>query len=325
MWIRTDEKKALLSLTSAMVAMVLAASTFLCSSCKERPTAPSRPRTGKEASTSLPTSDARPRKAGKLADPARPWVAGQVDVDDLLVRSGNAANPLTLGSVKRRDAGTKNARSSKEETSWPGLSMITRSSSGDEAKKYRIDGVYDSDAKQELIPAALTEDDKETMGDSGWLERVLKITFANKELVSMRIGKAWLSPGAAHSNSYVGCATFSRRTKKKLGLSDLMSRDLARHLKSRIEALLLDYELALNVLGATLAEETGGLEVNPTGFRLESDERHVGSAPRLVLCLDVPVPGAHMGQMVEIFVDRLPVLHLFSATSSERHLWLSSP
>lgn len=211
----------------------------------------------------------------------RPWYARTVRIDALLPERPVDGAPI--GTV-RRDASPLAA---------PAGLATPRTCGG----AWCVDGLTDPATGATFMAAKMSADELETLGGpGGWLERAVRVVAASDKTVSAYVGSVWFSAGAAHRNASLSCATWRRGTGARLTLTDLLGAAQARALLRMISELLLDPNRSIDLLGDTLVPDCTGCEATDAGVLIEPGSD--GDEP--LLCLEVPVPGAGMGEVHEL-------------------------
>jgi hypothetical protein len=179
----------------------------------------------------------------------------------------------------------------------PGIAIVTHCI-GDSC----VDGLEDTATGAMLISAALSADEMALVGTdgSGWVERVVRVSYVSDRYVSAYIAESSFS-GGAHANNVLSCATYDRAKARPAPLADVLGG--APHVLPDVQALLNDEDLSMEVLGTN---SEGGLVVRGD-YLLTQGAR--GPAAAVVLCADGSYPDAS-GSVLEIPLDQIPVEYL---------------
>ncbi len=222
---------------------------------------------------------------GEAASPAPSAVARRVSIADLPGLTKPATSTPTTAELGPR------SRASEGRTRANGIEV--RTVCGD---SYCIDGIRDIVSNETFLPARLSADDR-TIAGAGWLERVVRITLADDAHVSAYVAESSLS-GGAHANNVLACATFDRKSRRRIGLKDVLPQ--ARHGAKKLQSLFAEPVKAFNLLGATLDGER--FVVRETGILL-------GVKGEVIVCAQGPYP-SQSGSVIELSVGRIPSAYL---------------
>lgn len=194
----------------------------------------------------------------------------------------------TTAALPRRSEGAE------RRTTWPGL-VVHTTCRGDVC----LDSLVD-DGTTVIEPTA-----SETP-DEGWIERVVRVPWANGEYVSAYIATSRRTGDAAHANNRLRCHTFRRQNGEPLSLEKVLGESAASRLIAKANSLL-DEACAIEVLGRPL--DAAGYTFTLEGFRFGRTAAHDGPRPEIILCAEGPHP-RDSGHILEMRLEAMPVGYL---------------
>jgi len=111
-----------------------------------------------------------------------------------------------------------------------GLRITTRCEQG-----CCVDGLMAAD--KVLLAPELDADDRRTCRN-GWVDRVVRVAFQDRAVVSVYVARSWFDAGAAHANDQLRCRSFDLATGRPLKLGDVLERAEAQHAIDRTRRAL---------------------------------------------------------------------------------------
>jgi hypothetical protein len=213
-------------------------------------------------------------------------------VDD--IRTPDHPTPTTAALARRSTDG-------KRQTKWPGLVVQTTC-----RDNVCLDGLADGDT-------TVIEPTASDAPDEGWMERVVRIPWANSEYVSTYIATSRYTRGAAHTNNRLRCRTLRRRTGEPVTLEDILGETSANRLVAKANGLL-DANRAIDILGRSL--DASGYTFTAESFRFGRTPDHDRPHPEIILCAEGPYP-RDSGHILEMRPQAMPVGYLLRPTTDE--------
>lgn len=131
-----------------------------------------------------------------------------------------------------------------------------------------FDGLMDGRTGKLLLAPVPTREEREVLEGPGTVQRVVRLVAVSRHSVSVYLGDSTLSAGAAHANNSLGCATYSRRTGRRLTLEEVVPRRRARMLRRQAQALATEYAGHHWGMPTTLAPESFLLDATGTRVSL---------------------------------------------------------
>lgn len=222
------------------------------------------------------TSEASSTPLDSLALPSA-WRVGERNIYDLMPRSQSIGPSLI--AVERPPRITNPPPPSSADYA------VSRTCGPD----WCIDTLRDTKTGTELLPGSPDQDVRAVLrggdGPGSYYRRTFKVMRQSEIGMSLLVGEAWYTAGAAHSNAALECRTLDSLGKRK-SLEQVLpnSRRMLAWANS-----LRDSETALETIGAPLIKDSCG------GCRFSADNFLVDGADRVLLCLGTDSPGAFMG------------------------------
>jgi hypothetical protein len=151
-----------------------------------------------------------------------------------------------------------------------------------------VEGLHDG--KRVLIPAQPTADERASVcGGGSWLERQVDVRHVDDDWISVQTTTRWWCHGAAHSHQEVDCATWHRRSGRRLKLAELLGPAVARQLRRRLGVLHQDEDQALALMGRKLPRTT-----------FSHEALLIGSSGDLSLCFTGPDEDAEIIRLADL-------------------------
>ena len=195
---------------AATRASLLSAALWVCASTP----APAAPRRAPDARDDAPAVEA---VGLRELVPQRPW------------DSPSAPRPTALVRDRTEPPGGERERLGD-------VAVVSRCPDSESC----LDGLLDGRTGKYLLAPVPTRDEREVLAAPGTVQRVVRLVAVSRRYVSVYLGDSTLSSGAAHANNSLDCATYSRRTGRRLTLEDVVPPARARTLRRQARALVAD-------------------------------------------------------------------------------------